>query len=127
LLFDPQRVGPLDHDLVAGGAAPWQRPLIVALLAFAMGIHNALMRRHGVPDIATNVLTLTLTGLVSESRWGGGQSLHWQRRMLSIALFVLGAATGAWLLRYGVAAPLVAASLIFTLALWPLMHGRAEG
>ncbi len=127
LLLDPQRIGPLEHDLAAaGGAGQWQRPLIVALLAFAMGIHNALMRKHGVPDIATNVLTLTLAGLVSESRWAGGGSPRWQRRLLSIALFVLGAAGGAWLLRFGVAAPLIVASAIFTLALWPLMHGRLE-
>ena len=62
--------------------------MIVALLAFAMGIHNALMRKHGVPDIATNVLTLTLAGLMAESRWAGGRSPHWQRRLLSILLFV---------------------------------------
>ena len=127
LVFDPQRVGPLAGDLgVTGGALEWQRPAIVALLAFAMGIHNALMRRHGVPDIATNVLTLTLAGLMAESRWAGGSSPHWQRRLLSIALFVSSAAAGAWLLRFGVAAPLIAASLIFTLALWPLMKGRVE-
>ncbi len=84
------------------------------------------MRKHGVPDIATNVPTLTLAGLVSESRWAGGPSPHWQRRVLSITLFVGSAACGAWLLRFGVAAPLLAASAIFTLALWPLMHGRPE-
>jgi len=127
LVLDPRRVGPLASDLgVTGGALEWQRPAIVALLAFAMGIHNALMRKHGVPDIATNVLTLTLAGLMAESRWAGGRSPHWQRRVLSIALFVTSAAAGAWLLRFGVAAPLIAASLIFTLALWPLVKGRAE-
>ena len=126
LALDPQRVSPLADDLT-GGPLSWQRPLIVALLAFAMGIHNALMRKHGVPDIATNVLTLTLAGLVAESRWAGGSAPHWQRRALSIALFVGSAAAGAWLLRFGVAAPLVAASVIFTLALGPLMKGRVEG
>ena len=128
LVLDPQATSPLVGGAdAAGAAANWQHLAIVALLAFAMGIHNALMRRHGVPDIATNVLTLTLAGLVSESGWAGGQSPHWQRRLGSIALFVASAAAGAWLLRFGVAAPLVAASLIFTLALWPLMHGRADG
>lgn len=127
LLLDPRRVGPLASDLGdGGGALAWQRPAIVALLAFAMGIHNAMMRRHGVPDVATNVLTLTLAGLMAESRWAGGHSPHWQRRALSIALFVASAAAGAWLLRFGVAAPLVAASLVFTLALWPLVNGRVE-
>jgi uncharacterized membrane protein YoaK (UPF0700 family) len=126
LVLEPRRVGPLEHDLATGGPGEWARPVIVGLLAFAMGIHNALMRKHGVPDVATNVLTLTLTGLLSESRWAGGTAPHWQRRALSILIFFVSAALGAWLLRYGVAAPLVLASAIFTLALWPLMHGRTE-
>jgi uncharacterized membrane protein YoaK (UPF0700 family) len=126
LVMDPRRVGPLEHDLATGGPGEWARPVIVGLLAFGMGIHNALMRKHGVPDVATNVLTLTMTGLLSESRWAGGTSPHWQRRALSVLIFFASAVLGAWLLRYGVAAPLVAASLIFTVALWPLMKGRAE-
>ena len=126
LVMDPRRVGPLEHDLATGGPGEWARPVIVGLLAFGMGIHNALMRKHGVPDVATNVLTLTMTGLLSESRWAGGTSPHWQRRLLSVLIFFASAALGAWLLRFGVAAPLVAASLIFTAALWPLMKGRSE-
>jgi uncharacterized membrane protein YoaK (UPF0700 family) len=126
LATDPRRVGPLEHDLAGGGPGQWARPVIVGLLAFGMGIHNALMRRHGVTDVATNVLTLTLTGLLSESRWARGTSPHWLRRALSIVIFVASAALGAWLLRYGAAAPLLLASLIFTLALWPLMRGRTE-
>lgn len=101
-----------------------QRLLIVGFLAFAMGIHNAIMRKHGVPDIATNVMTLTLAGLVAESRLAGGPATHWQRRLASIAIFIAGAAFGAWLLQFGVAAPLVVASAIFTAALYPLMKGR---
>jgi uncharacterized membrane protein YoaK (UPF0700 family) len=126
VLTDPRRIGPLEHDLASGSPGEWARPVIVGLLAFGMGMHNALMRRHGVPDVATNVLTLTMTGLLSESRWAGGSSPHWQRRVLSILIFVAAAALGAWLLRYGAAAPLLLASLIFTLALWPLMKGRIE-
>lgn len=102
------------------------RITIVAMLAFAMGIHNALMRKHGVPDVATNVLTLTLTGLVSESPLARGSAPHWKRRLMSILLFVVGAVAGAWLLRYSVAAPLVAASVLFTLALWPLTRGKLD-
>jgi len=126
LVMDPRRVGPLSQDLATGGSGEWARPVIVGLLAFGMGIHNALMRKHGVPDVATNLLTLTMTGLLSESRWAGGSSPHWQRRTMSVLIFFCSAALGAWLLRFGVAAPLVAASLIFTVALWPLMKGRAE-
>jgi hypothetical protein len=46
--------------------------------------------------------------------------------LLSILIFFVSAALGAWLLRYGTAVPLVVASVIFTLALWSLMKGRAE-
>ncbi len=101
-----------------------QRMLILGFLGFAMGIHNAIMRKHGVPDIATNVMTLTLTALVSESRLAGGNSTHWKRRLASILIFVAGACLGAALLKYGSAAPLMAASAIFTLALYPLMKGK---
>jgi uncharacterized membrane protein YoaK (UPF0700 family) len=117
----------LVDDLAAHEPTPyWARIVIVALLAFAMGIHNALMRKHGVPDVATNVLTLTLTGLVSDSRLAGGGSSRWRRRLGSILLFMLGAVAGAWLLQLHVAAPLIAASALFTLALWPLVRGRPE-
>ncbi len=104
----------------------WQRMTIVGLLAFGMGIHNALMRKHGVPDIATNVLTLTLTGLFSESHLAGGPATHWKRRLGSILIFVGGAIAGAWLLQFGVAAPLIAATAIFAVALLPLMKGRSK-
>lgn len=115
----------LVNDLAAQEPTPYAtRMLLVALLAFAMGIHNALMRKHGVPDVATNVLTLTLTGLVSESKLARGASPNWGRRSGSILLFMVGAAIGAWLLRFSIAAPLLAASVLFTAALWPLMKGR---
>ena len=42
----------------------------------------------------------------------------------SIGLFVSGAALGAFLLRFGIALPLVTASLIFSIALIPLMRGE---
>ncbi len=101
-----------------------QRMLILGFLGFGMGIHNAIMRKHGVPDIATNVMTLTLTGLVSESRAAGGTAKHWKRRLASILIFIAGACLGAILLRFGSAAPLLAAAAIFTFALYPLMKGR---
>lgn len=111
--------GIIDQDMIP----PPARLVIVGLLAFAMGIHNALMRRHGVSDVATNVLTLTLAGLVSESRLARGVSTQWQRRLGSILLYMVGAVIGAALLRWDVSAPLVAASILFTIVLWPLTRG----
>lgn len=94
VVLKPQPIGALadDFNVFEGGFPQPQRLLIVGLLAFAMGIHNALMRKHGVPDVATNVLTLTLTGLFSDSGAAGGKSPHWQRRLLSIVIFVVSAA-----------------------------------
>ncbi|CAM5630617.1 hypothetical protein SFUMM280S_02716 [Streptomyces fumanus] len=45
---------------------------LIAVTAFAMGLRNATVRRLGVPDLTTTVLTMTLTGLAADSRAGGG-------------------------------------------------------
>ena len=82
-------------------------------------------RKRGVPDIATNA-TLTHSGLVSRVEVGRWPVKHWKRRLGSIVIFVCGAIAGAWLLQFHVAAPLIAASVIFAFALWPLMRGRHE-
>ncbi|MFD6186005.1 YoaK family protein [Streptomyces goshikiensis] len=36
--------------------------MLIVLLAMGMGVQNAVVRRLGVPDLTTTVLTLTLTG-----------------------------------------------------------------
>lgn len=97
--------------------------LVVALLAFAMGIQNAMVRVHGIPDLATNVMTLTLTAVIADSRPAGGDSRNWRRRALSISLFVVSAAVGAYLLRFDVLWPLLLAAVIFSVALVPLIGG----
>ena len=43
------------------------RDVVVSLLAFAMGLQNALIRRHGVPDLATNVMTLQAAATMMET------------------------------------------------------------
>lgn len=121
----PESAAILDSD--AHVPIDWDAVSIVALLAFSMGIHNALMRRHSIPDVATNVMTLTFAGLISDSRLAGGKSPHWQRRLGSILLFIGGAGLGAFLLRFGVAAPLIAATAVFAVVLHPLVKGRVEG
>ena len=45
---------------------------LIVLTALAMGIRNASVRKLGVPDLTTTVLTLTLTGLAAESTLAGG-------------------------------------------------------
>ena len=44
----------------------------VTLLAGAVGLRNATVRRVGVPDMSTTVLTSTMTGLAARSRLAGG-------------------------------------------------------
>lgn len=46
----------------------------IALLALAMGLHNASVRKLAVPDMTTTVLTLTLTGLAADSSLAGART-----------------------------------------------------
>ena len=92
------------------------RDVVVSLLACAMGVQNGLMRKHGVADVATNMMTVTLTGLVSELKLVGGDNHHWPRRGGSIAIFFLGAILGAFLTRYGAGWPLLVAAVLLAAA-----------
>ncbi len=99
--------------------------LIIASLALAMGLQNALIRYHGVPDLATNVMTLTFAAVCAESKLAGWDNRNkWRRRTASITLFVTSAITGAYLQRFGIYWPLVISSVIFTIALVPLLKGE---
>jgi uncharacterized membrane protein YoaK (UPF0700 family) len=104
------------------------RDLVVSLLAFAMGLQNALIRRHGVPDLATNVMTLTVTALIAESRLGGGAGDRWRRRSGSVGIFLVTATLGAAMTSYiGPWAPLSLAVVLFTLALAGIEPQRSAG
>lgn len=94
------------------GSTGTGRDVVVAILACAMGVQNALIRKHGVVDVATNVMTLTLAGLLSESRLVGGDSPHWARRSGSIGVFFVAAILGAWLTRFGAAWGLLTATVL---------------
>ncbi len=72
--------------------------LVIVALALTMGCRNATVRRLAVPDMTTTVLTLTLTGLAADSTPAGGTNPRLPRRLLSIALMLTGAFTGARLL-----------------------------
>ena len=97
---------------------------ITALLAFGMGLQTAILRRHGVQDLATNVMTLTLTALLSESRLGEGSRPHVVRRVLSIACFFSGGVVAAALVGQGTVYPLGLAAVLYSLAIFPLMLGE---
>jgi len=72
---------------------------VIALTGLAMGIRNATVRKLGVPDLTTTVLTLTITGLAADSKLAGGTNAGWGRRVSSVVIMFAGAAVGAWLLR----------------------------
>lgn len=85
---------------------------LIVLLALAMGVRNAVVRKLAVPDLTTTVLTLTVTGIASDSSLAGDANPRWRTRVTAVITMFAGAATGAMFLRYGVFAPLGASSLI---------------
>jgi uncharacterized membrane protein YoaK (UPF0700 family) len=99
---------------VGGGGA--RRYVVIALLAAALGLQNATVRRLAVPDVTTTVLTLTLTGLAADSWLAGGHSPRAGRRLAAVGLMAAGALAGALLLRVDVALPVLAAAVVIALA-----------
>jgi uncharacterized membrane protein YoaK (UPF0700 family) len=74
------------------------RYAVTALLAVAMGGQAAIVRRLAVPDMSTtNVVTSTLTALVSEHPDLGGWGSHAVRRAALVAAMLIGALVGALL------------------------------
>ena len=85
---------------------------IIVLTACAMGIRNATVRKMGIPDLTTTVLTLTITGLAADSRFAGGTNPRWRRRLLAVLLMFFGALIGTLLLRRSLVLPLATATLL---------------
>ena len=85
---------------------------IIVLTACAMGIRNATVRKMAIPDLTTTVLTLTITGLAADSRFAGGTSPRWRRRLLAVLVMFFGAVIGTLLLRRSLVLPLATATLL---------------
>jgi uncharacterized membrane protein YoaK (UPF0700 family) len=101
--------------VVVGGAVSY---VLIALLAFAMGLRNATVRRLGVPDLTTTVLTMTVTAFSSDLARGAVSGEDSIRRLSAIVAMFLGALVGALLLKSSPALPLaVAAGLALLSAL----------
>ena len=73
----------------------------VLVLGIALGIQNATARALGVPDLTTTVLTLTITGIASDSALAGGSDSRVGRRLVSITAMFAGALTGGLLAVHG--------------------------
>jgi uncharacterized membrane protein YoaK (UPF0700 family) len=85
---------------------------LVTLLAFALGIRNAAVRRIGVPDLTTTVLTLTLTGLAADAGAGHPSPGSTARRACAAIAMLLGALAGALLLKTSLVLPLAFAAVL---------------
>lgn len=90
---------------------------LIAVLAWAMGLRNATVRKLGVPDMTTTVLTMTLTGFASESSLAGGTAPRTGRRIASVVAMLAGATLGALLvLHHGLGWPLLVGTLLVAAA-----------
>ncbi len=98
---------------------------VIVLSGLAMGVRNATVRKLGVSDLTTTVLTLTITGLAADSTLGGGSNPGWTRRAAAIASMFAGAAIGALLLRYSIAVSLALATVVAGLCAVTAYHARA--
>jgi uncharacterized membrane protein YoaK (UPF0700 family) len=81
----------------AFGVSPY---VIIPLLGLTMGVQNAVTRKLAIPDITTTVLTMTLTGIMSDSSLAGGKNPRLARRLSAVATMFTGALCGASLVLY---------------------------
>ncbi len=86
--------------------------VMIALLAFAMGVRNATVRKLAVPDLTTTVLTMTLTGLAADSRLFGGSGRGTVRRSWAVVAMLVGAIVGALELKVSLVVPLLTAAAL---------------
>jgi uncharacterized membrane protein YoaK (UPF0700 family) len=82
--------------IAASGSAPSAagQAVTAAALAVGTGLQNAVVRRLGVPDLTTTVLTMTLTGIAADIRAGTPVQVV-GRRVLAVVTMFLGAVVGA--------------------------------
>ena len=110
---------------VVAGTVPalstgWPRFTVIALLALTMGTRNSAVRRMGVPDMSTAVLTTVLTGLAAESSLAGGTNPGAGLRTTTVLCMFSGALVGAILVLHvgaawalGVAAGIVLGTAVY--------------
>ncbi len=118
-------VAALTHPRAASTAGD----VVIALLALAMGIRNATVRKFAVPDLTTTVLTMTLTGLAADSPLAGGDGKGSARRVAAVVAMLLGALAGGLLLKLSITVPLILAAAlttVTTLVYLPAARAEAE-
>jgi uncharacterized membrane protein YoaK (UPF0700 family) len=90
---------------------------LIIVLSASMGVQNAAVRRLGVPDMTTTVLTLTLTGFLADSRLAGGSAPRPLRRVLAVLALFVGAMTGTLMVFHAGLAAALALGLALILAI----------
>ncbi len=88
--------------------------VLIGLLGIAMGLQNSTARALAVPDLTTTVLTLTLTGITSDSAQKGQSRLG--RRLVSVVAMFAGGAAGTLLVVHGHAGSVLLLALVLLLA-----------
>lgn len=86
--------------------------LATTLLAAAMGVQAATARYIAVKDVTTVVVTSVLTGLAADSKLGSGSGSGTTRRIVVVAILLAGAAVGAALLQWHLAAGVIVAGVV---------------
>jgi uncharacterized membrane protein YoaK (UPF0700 family) len=91
------------------------RIVITILLAISMGSQLALIRYLKVPDLMTTVMTLTMTGAITD-HVSGPRDLVLIRRGLALAAFAAGVIAGGLLIRFVSAGAALALGLAIIVA-----------
>jgi uncharacterized membrane protein YoaK (UPF0700 family) len=86
--------------------------VMIALLALAMGSRSTVVRRLGVPDLSTVVLTMTLSAFAAASPLAGASGGGSVRRLAAVVAMFAGAVSSALLLKTSLAIPLALAALL---------------
>ena len=73
----------------------WPRYTVIAVLGFPMGVRNSVVRKMGVANMTTTVLTMTLTGFAADSSLAGGHNQDSGRGAISVICMLVGALVGA--------------------------------
>lgn len=112
--------------LLVVGDAPGREVQVVltTVLGTAMGVQAATARFLAVKDVTTVVVTSTITGLAADSVFGSGDGRGSGRRVLAVALILLGALVGAALLKAGLGVAMLVAGVVI---LVPTLAGALRG
>jgi uncharacterized membrane protein YoaK (UPF0700 family) len=114
----------------SGGSSPagGVRDALIVVTAVAMGIQSASARKLAVPDLTTNVLTMTITGIASDNSLSGGSGSVAGRRLISVFAMLTGALVGALFVVHGhIVYPLAIAfglTVIVAIVAWRLGSGN---